>query len=597
MTSSFNRFPLFISFILLTASVSATEFIDPPFSPKPRMITVYIAKKIVTMDPAIPIATAVAVSNGSIISVGSLADLKPWLDQYPHQINRQFENNILYPGFVDPHNHPLMAGFIQTAFPLTYLPLPNPWGKPFPGVPNLAAAIAKLKEYSASISDPYQALLAWGYDIPAMQQVPNKILLDQVSTVRPVLVWDASEHTIFLNSAAINKYLPNPEEVKKIIGVGINNDGSLTGEFLSSEATQFVIKHTGNDLMNPERLNRSMLYANDQAQQGGITTTTEMTFGILDIDLEKSMMEKFTNSDVTSLRISPVALADSFIAKYGDNAIKQVKALQQLNSDRLFYKGVKFMGDDAFLSETMKVENPGYTDWHQGIIFYPTPEDFERAMEPWWKAGFQIHVHSNGNGGNANVLNALQLLQDVKPRFDHRFTFEHFGVTSSMMIRKVKALGAIASVNPAYFYTRAGIQAPHIGVDRISYAPRVGDLVREGVVVALHSDNPVAPPLPLTEVWAVVNRQNLYTGDKKWAPAEAVTVQQAMRMVTIDAAYIAGLENKVGSIEPGKYADFTVLVDDPISVPKEKIKDVKVIGTVLGGRFIPVTETNHERPY
>ena len=597
MTPTFNRLALLLVSVLFSGGVLATEFIDPPVLAKPAMITVYVAKKIVTMDPALPEAKAVAVSDGKIISVGSLADLKPWLDQYPHQINRQFENKVLYPGFVDPHNHPLMAGFIQTAFPLTYLPLPSPWGKRFPGVPNLKEAISKLKEYSTSISDPKETLLAWGYDIPAMKQIPNKKILDEVSIVRPVLVWDASEHTIFLNSAAIAKYLANPEEVKKIPGVGVNPDGSLTGEFLSSEATQYVIKHTGTDLMNPERLNKAMLYANDQAQQGGITTTTEMTFGILDIDLEKAMMQKFTNSDVTSLRISPVAMADNFIEKYSDQALKQVKELQKLNNDRLLYKGVKFMGDDAYLSQTMKLENPGYTDGHQGTIFYPTPEAFKEAMQPWWNAGFQIHVHTNGNGGNQNVLNALQLMQDEKPRFDHRFTFEHFGVTSSMMIRKVKALGAVASVNPAYFYTRAGIQAGSIGTDRISYATRVGNLVREGVVVGLHSDNPVAPPLPLTEVWAVVNRQNLYTGNKKWAPAEAVTVQQAMRMITIDAAYVIGMENKIGSIEPGKYADFVVLSDDPMTVAKEKIKDVPVIGTVMGGRYIPVTETNHSRPY
>jgi predicted amidohydrolase YtcJ len=308
-------------------------------------------------------------------------------------------------------------------------------------------------------------------------------------------------------------------------------------------------------------------------------------------------MQKFTSSDVTSLRISPVAYADSFVEKFGDQAVSQVKDLQKLNTDRLFYKGVKFIGDDAYLSDTMKVENPGYTDGHQGIIFYSTPESFEKAMEPWWNAGFQIHVHTNGNGGNENVLNALQLLQDQKPRFDHRFTLEHFGMPSSMMIRKAKVLGAVASVNPSYFYTRAGVQAPDLGADRISYATRVGDLVRERVVVGLHSDNPVAPPVPLTEVWAVVNRQGLYTGNKKWAPAEAVTVEQAMRMVTIDAAYVIGLENKVGSIEPGKYADFTVLSDDPITVPKAKIKDIPIVGTVLGGRYIPVSETSHERPF
>jgi len=597
MATKANQLLIGLISILMASGTLATEIIDTPSASKPSLITVYVAKKIVTMDPAIPTATAVAVSDGKILSVGALVDLRPWLDKYPHKIDLQFQNKVLYPGFVDPHNHPLIGGVTQTSFPLTYLPLPNPWGKAFPGVPNLNAAIVKLREYSASISDPHQALLAWGYDIPAMKQLLNKRLLDGVSTIRPILVWDSSEHNIFLNSAAIKKYITDPEGAKKVIGVGFNAEGSLNGEFLGSNAAQYAMKLAGNDLLNLERLNKSMLYSNDLVQQGGITTTTEMTFGILDIDIETKLMQKFTSSDVTSLRISPVAYADSFVEKYGDKAVNQVKELQKLNTDRLFYKGVKFIGDDAYSSGTMMVENPAYTDWHQGVIFYPTPEIFAKVMEPWWNAGFQIHVHTNGNSGNANVLNALQLLQDEKPRFDHRFTLDHLGLPSSMMIRKIKALGAVASVNPAFFYTRAGIQVSEIGTDRISYATRVGDLVREGVIVGLHSDNPVSPPVPLTEAWAVVNRQNLYTGDRKWAPAEAVTVQEAMRMITIDAAYVIGMENKVGSIEPGKYADFTVLRDDPMSVPKEKIKDVEVIGTVLGGRFIPVTETNHQRPY
>ena len=583
--------------LMMFGNAAATEFIDPPAATKPTNITVYVAKRIVTMDPSNPMATAVAVSDGKILSVGSLEDLKPWTSKYPTQIDRQFENKVLYPGFVDPHQHLLIGGLTTTSYPLTYLPLPNPWGKPFPGVKNLQAAIAKLKEYSSAMADPNQTLLAWGYDIAAMKEIPDQQLLDEVSTTRPVLVWDASEHNMFLNSAALKKYVVNADEAKKIIGVGINSDGTLNGQFLGADATQYAVLHAAKDMFNIDRFKRAMLHTNDLAQQGGITTTAELTFGIIDIELEKQLMQKFTSSDVTSLRIEAISYTPSFVEKYGDQAIAQVKELQKLNSDRLFYKGIKFIGDDAYLANTMKVDNPGYTDGHQGIIFYPTPESFAKLMEPWWNSGFQIHVHTNGSGGNENVLNALQLLQDQKPRFDHRFTLEHFGMPTSMMVRKAKVLGAVASVNPSYFYDRAGIQASEVGTDRISYATRVGDSAREGIVVALHSDYPVATPSPLTEVWAAVNRQGLYTGNKKWAPAEAVTVEQAMRMVTIDAAYVIGLENKVGSIEPGKYADFTVLSNDPITVPKSKIKDIPVVGTVLGGRYIPVSETSHERPF
>ena len=594
---NFGKYTLFCSIALaLLGNANAAEFLDPPVVPIPKNITVYVAKKVVTMDPANPVATAVAVSDGKILSVGSLEDLKPWTEKYPTQINRQFEGKVLYPGFVDPHQHPLLGGLTATSYPITHFPLPSPWGKTFPGVKDLPAALAKLKEYSAGITDPNEPLLAWGYDIVAMKQTPNKQLLDQVSLTRPVFVWDSSEHNMFLNSAALKKYITNIDEAKKVVGVGVDPDGSLNGQFLGASASPYAIKSAGKDLFSLQKVSKAVMYSNDIAQQAGITTTSELTLGIFDIELEKKLMQKFTSSDVTSLRIEAIPYAIPFLEKYGDQAVAQVQELQKLNTDRLFFKGIKFLDDDAFLSNTMKVNNPGYIDGHQGIMFYPTYRDFAKVLEPWWNAGFQIHVHSNGNEGNVNVLNALQVLQDQKPRFDHRFTLEHLGMPSTSVVRKMKALGAVASVNPSYFYVRAGLQVDAVGADRASYVTRVGQLVREGVPVALHSDTPVTPPGPLTQAWAVVNRQGLYTGNKKWAPAEAVTTEQAMKMITIDAAYVMGLESKVGSIEPGKYADFTVLGADPVSVPKEKIKDVPILGTVLGGRYIPVSETSRERP-
>lgn len=274
-------FATLASFLL--GNASAIEFLDPPTVATPKNITVFVAKKVVTMDPSNPTATAVAVSDGKILSVGSLDDLKPWTDRYPTQVNREFADKVIYPGFVDPHEHPLLGGLTATSYPLTYFPLPSPWGKPFPGVKTLPAAMAKLREYSASIADPNEPFLAWGWDMVGLKQTPNSQLLDQVSTTRPVFVWDASEHNIFMNSVAMKKFI-DADKAKKVFGVGVNSDGSLNGQFMGVVALSFVIHASGKDLFNKEKIARALIYSNDLAQQAGITTTSELTLGAFDLD-------------------------------------------------------------------------------------------------------------------------------------------------------------------------------------------------------------------------------------------------------------------------------------------------------------------------
>jgi predicted amidohydrolase YtcJ len=121
-------------------------------------------------------------------------------------------------------------------------------------------------------------------------------------------------------------------------------------------------------------------------------------------------------------------------------------------------------------------------------------------------------------------------------------------------------------------------------------------LVRNGIVTSIHSDAPVSAPNPLQEAWSVVTRRDVYNDGKVWAPAEALPPSEAMKMITINAAYTLGVESKVGSIEAGKFADFTVLNADPQTIPVAQIKDVAVHATVLGGRVIPVSETKQPRP-
>lgn len=586
---------LLASCFCISASAQADSEATSPYMSKPREITVLVAKKIVTMDPAIPEASAVAIADGKIVSVGTLDDLKPWLDHYPHTIDRSFADKVIYPGFVEAHGHPLIGGTTLTRPPLTYLPLPSPYGSEFPGVKTQEAALAQLKKYSDGMTNPTELLVSWGYDISAIGKPLNKELLDGISTTRPIVVWDSSEHNCFANTAALNTFNIKPEEAKKVLGVKIGADGNPTGEFYGVLASTYMLGPVMKELLTPEKALANFQYVSDLSQQNGITTMSELDFGALNIEEELALFKKFSTSPVINQRTVLVSNNLLFTQTYGDDAVKKVQELESTSTDNLIFKGVKFFSDDAFLSNTMMVQNPAYIDWHEGVIFNKTPQDFADAMWPWWNAGMHIHVHSNGTIGNEYTANALQLLQNRQPRFDHRFTFEHYGISSSMNVRKVKQLGAVVSVNPSYVYARAHIQKNSLGTDRASVATRLGNLVKEGVITSMHSDTPVTPPLPLYHVWFAVTRSDLYSG-KTEAPAEKISPYQALRMVTIDAAYTLGVENKVGSIEPGKFADFTVLAEDPQTVTPSHIKDIKVIATVLSGKKTLTSETHKRRP-
>ena len=581
---------------LISQAASAVQLIDPPSTPKVTEITVFVAKKIVTMDPAIPNATAVAVADGRILSVGSLEDMKPWTDKYPTKIDRQFANKVMYPGFIDPHAHPLLAGLLFNKPLLTPSPMPNPWGTPFPGVPNLQAAIAQLKKYSTDIKDPNETLLVWGYDVVAMGKLPDRQLLDEASTTRPIIVWDISGHDMYVNTAMIKHYGITPDMVKNIKGVGLDKAGQLNGQFLEIPAIQFILKLAGKDVLKPHEIPNDLMYINDLMQQAGITTSGDLAFGTMNIDMETKIAKDLSQSKNGALRVVPVVYAEPFIQKYGDKAIQEAQNLKLQDNDRLIFQGVKFYSDGGYLPETMRMEHPGYTDGTIGSTNYQSAKDFAGAMKPWWDAGFHIHIHSNGDVGNANTINALQLLLDSKPRFDHRYTINHFGIPSTAMVMKIKALGAVVSASMSYIAERANLEYSALGVDRASYATRLGTLIKSGIVTSIHSDAPVSAPAPLKEAWTAVTRKDVYKNGKVWAPAEAVSASDAMKMITINAAYTLGVEDKVGTIEAGKFADFAVLDSDPQTIPTNNIKNVSVLATVLGGKVIPVSETKKPRP-
>ena len=557
----------------------------PAESPEP--IQVFVARKVVTMDPGWPEGTAVAVKSGRIVSVGTLEDFKPWLDRYPHVIDRQFADRVIYPGFIEAHGHPVLGSVAISRPPLTYFPLSNPWGPDFPGVKTLDEAVAAVKKYVAEAATPDTPILTWGYDGVAMGGVfPDRAQLDKVAPTNPLIIWDASEHFAFANSAALTRYGITDALVAKTIGAGRNPDGTSNGQFLGTEAARILLPQALSEYLTPEAGLRSLQYLGALMQQAGITTTGDLFYGGVNLTLENLLTERYFGAEDSMVRIVHVADGATFAETYGDQALAEAIRLREHGNDRRIFNGVKFYADDAFLSLGMQLEWPGYVNpqTYKGLFMYANTDAFVDAMRPWWNAGFQIHVHSNGSGGNQITLDALAALQAERPRFDHRFSFEHFGISTTAQGRQLKALGAVVSTNPYYVYERADLTAAQIGTDRAALASRMASLIDQDVVVALHSDTPVGVPSPLLEVWVAVQRLGLLSG-KVQAPAERVTdVYRAMRMVTVDAAYVLGVDDRLGSIETGKYADFVVLSDDPQTVDPMKIRDIEVIATILGGR-------------
>ena len=199
------------------------------------------------------------------------------------------------------------------------------------------------------------------------------------------------------------------------------------------------------------------------------------------------------------------------------------------------------------------------------------------------------------------MTEVVQTLQTIHPRFDHRFCLEHYGMSAVHIHRRLRNLGVNVGVNVYYALLRGQINEAHVGKDKAHAASRLKSMIDSGLVVAMHADTPVALPHPLEEIWFACNRMapdelertESSNSTKKQeraeknmvsiCPAERVTPYQAMRMKTIDAAYVHGLDGIIGSIEAGKFADFTVLAENPLEADKASLRDIEVIATVVGG--------------
>ena len=538
---------------------------------------VYTAKLIRTMEPALPEATAVAVEDGKVLAVGSLDSLSPLIAKRGARIDRQFDDKVMTPGFIDPHVHPTLPA-VLTQFPFL---APDDWYLPtgdFPGATTPEGYRSALQNLVAQHDDASVPFVAFGYH-PLWHGEVWRDDLNNWFGDTPVMIWHRSFHELIGNDAAWELLGVTKEDAD-----AIPHGASWERGHFYELGLRAVFPRMG-FLFEPARYMKGMRNFLSMMHESGVTTAADMGTGIFGNPVgEIQTIKAAVASDPVGVRVLLTPIITDFITrqKSAEQALAEVREWQTMNDDQVTVGNhFKLMIDGAIFSGLSQMGSPGYLDGHTGVwmVDVPTLETFAKTF---WDAGFQIHAHSNGDAATARFIDLLDYLLRESPRADHRMTLEHFAYSTEDQNRKLAALGAAVSANPYYHYILSEMYSGDwLGPDRGPQMVRLGSLESKGVPVGLHSDSPMAPLSPLTLMWTAVARENI--SGEKTGQGEVMSRYGALKAITIDAAWILGLEDSIGSIRAGKAADFTVLAADPLTVPLEQLRSIGVIGTVYAG--------------
>nr|WP_309947059.1 amidohydrolase [Tardiphaga robiniae] len=534
---------------------------------------VFSARKIVTMNPSRPSATHVAVQNGRIVAVGSFDEI---VATSGAKVDDRFKDKVLLPGFVEGHSH-IMEGMMWSLPYVGAFDRRSPEGKLVQGLPDIDAIVARLQEAEAAMTDAEAPLFAWGFDPLHIGSVSlTRQDLDRVSTTRPIMVVHASFHISNVNTIVLQR--AELDRTTNISGVVMGKDGEPSGEVQGIAARFRVFRVLGTNPLSgnltADDVNR---YAASSCIQG-VTTITDLHNDLADLTIE--VYRAASRRDDFSVRLVPAMASVSHSPEQG---VEKIKTLKASNNDKLHYGIVKLVVDGSIQGFTARLRWPGYHNGAPNGLWYIAPEELPSIVAAYHNAGIQLHIHTNGDEATEVALDAVEAAQIAKPRPDHRHTLQHCQMADAAQFKRMKSLGMCVNLfsNHVYYWGDSHYELT-MGPERANRLDATGTALRVGVPFAIHSDAPVTPLSPLFTAWCAVNRVSS-SGRVLGKETEALTVEQALAAITINAAYTLKLDHIVGSIEAGKYADFAVLDEDPFEVAPEKLKDIAIWGTVVGG--------------
>jgi predicted amidohydrolase YtcJ len=524
--------------------------------------------KIVTVDADDSIVEAVAVKGDRIVATGSSAEMKKLAKKGVKIID--LKGRTVLPGIIDSHTHPHNAA-------MNFLEI-DCRGKGIKGIKDIQTAVAKkAKEVKAG-----EWIQGSGYNdskLAEKRQI-TRWELDEAAPKNPVCITSDTGHQCIVNSKAleiaeITKFTPDPA------GGQIDKDakGELTG-LLYETATKLVSDKIPEYTVAQVKEGLRQLW--EQFSEWGITSTHDASAQMLGIRGYQQLLAEGVRRVRVSLMVSIKPWRPG-----EDNMLDAMSSLgieSSFGDEWLRVMSLKIMGDGSGAGGTSGVYTPQHRG-PKGLGLMTTPaEEMDKIVMRAHEAGLRVSIHSIGDRGVDIALDAIEKAQKTKSVKDMRHRLEHNSCCTMKQLKRIKKLGVVPSSSIGYMYGLGDQYAENFGPERVRWLHPHKTMKEMGIIAGGNSDCPVTFYSPWVQIYTTVTRKS--SSGQIVGPEEAISVMDAIRVYTINGAYLSKEEDLKGSIEVGKLADMIVLENDILTMPPEEIKDIKVSTTIVAGKTV-----------
>lgn len=533
--------------------------------------SIFSGGEILTINPQAPVAKALAVKDGKILAVGSLEDIAKLKGPNTQKID--LKSATLLPGFIEPHGHPLDSAFGQ--FYSVDI-------RPFT-VKSLAQMESIIQKKVAQ-AKPDQWLLFYGLDTLLQKNVTTPTLeqLNRWSPKNPLVIFNNSGHAAYANSLALQLANITDSTANPPGGLIIKDaNGKLSGTLQELPAVKMILGPVQAKISPAEMLALLKKYYVYLASNG-ITTSSDMAFdaSVLPLYLEA----KKDPTVPVRIRLYETARTDnkaSFPPLGGDDLVRQ-------NGIKWWADGSPWLGNigisHPYLNDDVTLKHMGLKKNYPGSVNYPNKTQLQNWVNLYYKQGYQIAIHAEGDVAISQALDVMENAQKKFPQIKGNFRLDHVPMISDAQLERAKKLNIPVTFLMAHIYYWGDVLPQMFGEERASQWNPAGSAQKLGLEYSFHNDGAVTPESPLRDFQVALLR-NTESG-KTLGANQAITIDQALRARTLGAAHQLMMENEIGSIEAGKFADFVVLSSDPRKVSPKSIPEIKINATYLNGKKV-----------